>query len=353
MRFILRRPQVLGSGADEMRGIDIDRQALWAISAPEGPVVMVNLFRLKDKARFPEFLRAMQAASAQTIDAAGAEPVYAGAVKGEFIGGEDHWDRIALFRYPSIEALLAALDDDAAFERAQDIRREYLDDARFFLTTPLGVPIEPSANHAGTLAFDVAAREAQVIGERPRIAPLANDQVTVDGERPLLEIGKAVGRDTEQAEMPAAITTVMHHPAIFRHQVALSVELNASGTIPPRERELAVLCTAWLCRAPYAWGQHVENARQLAMTAEEIERVTLGSSADGWSEHETALLRAVEELLGDQSICDETWSVLARSWNDQQLIELPVLVGLYFTFAMQHNSIRVGLPQGNKGLRER
>lgn len=340
-----------------MRGIDIDREALRELSGPNGPVLMVNLFRLKNKAQFGEFLQAMQAASAQAIGAAGAEPVYAGAVGGEFIAGEDHWDRIALFRYPSLDSLLAALGDDVAFEKAQEIRREYLDDARFILTTPFGTPIEPSAIHRGTLGFDIAAREAQVIDKSPRITPVAVDRVIVDGQRPLLEIGEAVGRadegDLEEYSVPEAISTVMHHPSIFRHQMALSVELNARGTIPPRERELAVLRTVWLCRSPYAWGQHVENARRLAMTAEEIERVTRGSAAEGWCKHERAILRAVEELLGDQSIGNETWETLARNWNDQQLIELPVLVGLYFTFAMQHNSIRVGLPQGNKGLRER
>jgi alkylhydroperoxidase family enzyme len=205
------------------------------------------------------------------------------------------------------------------------------------------------------LVFDIAAHEAQVIGARPRIAPLDIEKVSIDGATPLRDIGKAVGRNAEpaQSHLPEAITTVMHHPSIFRHQMAPSVELAVGGTIPSRERELAVLRTTWLCRAPYAWGQHVENARHSAIKPEEVAHVTQGSSADGWSAHEAALLRAVEELLADQSICDQTWDTLAQTRNKQQLTELPVLVGLYFTFAMQHNSIRVGLPQGNKGLCER
>ena len=124
-----------------MRGIDIDREALEAFPAPDGPVVMVNLFRLKDRTQFGAFLDAMQRASAWQLDAAGAEPVYAGAIGGEFIAGEDRWDTVMLLRYPSFAALLAALADDEAFTKARDIRREYLDDARFVLTTPLGGPI--------------------------------------------------------------------------------------------------------------------------------------------------------------------------------------------------------------------
>ena len=60
-----------------------------------------------------------------------------------------------------------------------------------------------------------------------------------------------------------------------------------------RERELAVLRVAWLCRAPYEWGEHVELAKLCGVSAEEIERVTQGSSAAGWSDHECALLLAV------------------------------------------------------------
>jgi hypothetical protein len=135
--------------------------------------------------------------------------------------------------------------------------------------------------------------------------------------------------------------------------MALSVELRRRGTIPPRERELAVLRAAWLCRAPYACGQHVENVRHLGITTRTVERVTHGSSAIGWSEHEAAFLRAVEELLKDQPICEQTCDKSAQTWSDRHPIELPVPAGLDFTFAMQHDTLRVGLPLGNKGLRKR
>ena len=41
------------------------------------------------------------------------------------------------------------------------------------------------------------------------------------------------------------------------------------------------------------------------------------------------ILRAVEGLHQKSEISDDTWNVLARTWNKGQLVELPMLVGSY------------------------
>jgi hypothetical protein len=89
------------------------------------------------------------------------------------------------------------------------------------------------------------------------------------------------------------------------------------------------------------------------LTDEEIERCTRGSTAEGWSEHERAVLKAVEELHASHMISDETWAVLARSWEDKQLTEFPILVGAYTMTAMQQNSLRYRLADNNPGLAHR
>lgn len=226
----------------------------------------------------------------------------------------------------------------------------------------------------GEIDFDIAAREAQVIGKCPRIEPLAFEEISDEAKRMLKEVATSFGSeirdareastvDEEQrtlgktlpgsAHIPPTIATMMRHPRLYHGQTTLSIELLSGGTISPRERELVVLRVAWLCRAPYEWGEHVEIAKLCGLSRTDVERVTEGSSAAGWTNHESALLRAVEELLGDQSISDETWNVLAETWNEQQLIELPVLVGVYLTFAMQQNSLKVQLPAHSKGLLHR
>ena len=64
-------------------------------------------------------------------------------------------------------------------------------------------------------------------------------------------------------------------------------------------------------------------------------------------------MRAVEELLGDQSISNDTWNVLAGTWTERQLLEFLAVVGYYVSMAYSQNALRMRLMPGKKGLRER
>ena len=86
------------------------------------------------------------------------------------------------------------------------------------------------------------------------------------------------------------------------------------------------------------------------MTLEEIDRVQQGSSAPGWSEHEAAILRGVEELLSDFAVSDATWQILARTWDEAQMLEYPSMVGQYVVTAFIQNSVRSRLAPENPGL---
>ncbi len=52
-------------------------------------------------------------------------------------------------------------------------------------------------------------------------------------------------------------------------------------------------------------------------------------------------------------LSDETWAALAETWGEQQLMEFPVLVGVYAATAMQQNSLRVRTEGGKPGLTSR
>ena len=117
-----------------------------------------------------------------------------------------------------------------------------------------------------------------------------------------------------------------------------------------RDRELAILRIAWLSQAPFEWGSHVKIAKRNGITSEEIERAIEGSSAPGWNKQDRAIVRAVEELHFDSMITDDTWSDLQEFYNDKKLIELVILAGQYKTVAYYQNSLRLPLPEGNRGL---
>jgi alkylhydroperoxidase family enzyme len=196
---------------------------------------------------------------------------------------------------------------------------------------------------------DIDAREAEILGKPQRIAGLKPDEFDEDATALVVKIRQSTGAGT--SKIPDVFGLMLRHPGLFRCQLEMGIQM-FKGEISPRERELAILRVGWWCRAPFEWGEHVAIAKRYGITSEEVERIRNGSSAPGWSEHERAILRAVEELLSDQMICDATWETLARTWTERQLIEFPMLVGQYFATALQQNSLRVRLGAENKGLRQ-
>jgi len=194
----------------------------------------------------------------------------------------------------------------------------------------------------------IAAREAEINGKPQRVEPIRREELSGDAKGVVDRIRVSLGL-TPHAHVPEYCLTMVKHPEIFRCQMEMGTAI-FKGKLPPRERELAILRVAWLMRAPYEWGEHVDIGKRNGVTSEEIERVIQGSGAPGWSEDDATILRAVEELLSEQAISDNIWAKLAKRWNEQQLLEFPMMVGQYVATALVQNALRVRLEPDNPGL---
>ena len=212
--------------------------------------------------------------------------------------------------------------------------------------------VSTSHQHQGPGDFDIDARQAQVLGQPQRIAPLDPKEFDTEARALMVAVHESIGL-TDHSQVSEVFATMFKHPDLYRCQMIMGAQLLGNGALEARERELAILRVGWLCGAPYEWGQHVDIAKRYGVTDEEIERVTQGSSAPGWSEHNAAILRGVEELLGEHMISDETWNQLARTWTERQLIEFPALVGQYVAVAYSQNTLRIRLHPDNRGLKHR
>ncbi len=207
---------------------------------------------------------------------------------------------------------------------------------------------KPSEETSGYDAAAIAARDLEINGKPPRIAPLSEEELNGDALDLITRLRSSINASAV-TEIPEYFRIMVKHPAVFRCALEMGTVI-FKGQLPPRDRELAVLRIGWLSRAPYEWGEHVDIGKRYGVTAEEIERVIQGSSAPGWSEHDAAVLRAVEELLADHMICDATWATLAKTFSEPQLIEFVTMVGQYVTTGYVQNSLRMRLAKDNPGL---
>jgi uncharacterized protein (DUF1330 family) len=106
-------------------GLDITEEAIEKfLENDQGPVVLVNLVRLKEGGE--EAYRRYAEAVGPLLAKHGAELIYAGAAAGVLIG-EERWDLAAVTRYPS-RAALAALVRDPEFVDSAPLRHAALDD---------------------------------------------------------------------------------------------------------------------------------------------------------------------------------------------------------------------------------
>ena len=181
--------------------------------------------------------------------------------------------------------------------------------------------------------------------ESPRLTPLRPSEWSVAAGEALAPLLPPTGRPKGEGRPKGlnALGVLARYPELSRAYNTFSGQVMYGSTLSARHRELLVLRVAAVRDAEYQWRQHVASAGDNEVDADEVARVAVGPDAPGWSDVEQALLRAVDELLGDALIADETWWVLAGALEEQQLMDVVFTVGAYDVLAMALRSFGVPL----------
>ena len=172
----------------------------------------------------------------------------------------------------------------------------------------------------------------------PRIPPVSLADADPETHELLSRLSRLRGDD---AEVLNVFGTIANHPTLLRKWLVFATYALTKSTLDPRTRELVVLRVGWRCCAPYEWGQHVVVGRGVGLTDVDIERVTEGADAPGWSAAEAAALRATDELHDRSTISDATWAELRPHYSDEQILDFVFLVGNYHLVSMALNACAV------------
>ena len=166
----------------------------------------------------------------------------------------------------------------------------------------------------GSVELDVAAQHDESLGRVSRIVP------------------KDLGGDPDSPP-PQILGTVAKHPHLLEPMLKFSTAL-AGGVLSRRASEILALRAAWNCRSAFEWRHHTRYGLEAGLSQDEIDRLAGAPNDIGWKGEEAALIRAADELHGEQDISDQTWQVLAETWDEAQLIEIPFVVGQYTMLSM-------------------
>ena len=175
----------------------------------------------------------------------------------------------------------------------------------------------------------------------PRIEPIGMDEYLAQSggaDRSAVNIGRMWLRYPALKEVHRAMGPHLMGPA---------------ATVPVRERELGIIRMGVLRRSDYEFAQHrAFTLEDGVLTEAEIDRIVEGPDAAGWTEFESTLLRAVDQLHDDAFIDEPTWTALAAGFSVEQIMDFVVLIGRYWMIATMLNSFGVQLEEGKVGLPE-
>ncbi|MFD0686929.1 carboxymuconolactone decarboxylase family protein [Actinomadura fibrosa] len=142
-------------------------------------------------------------------------------------------------------------------------------------------------------------------------------------------------------------TTIGRHRELFQSWIGFGSMLLYKGTIPARDRELAILRTAHRRSCAYEWTHHRRIGLEAGLTEAEVAATRLGLDDHAWSEDDLAVLTAADELDELGTVTDGTWAALAGRFGENQLIELVILIGHYHMVAFALNALRVQVEDGH------
>ncbi len=179
--------------------------------------------------------------------------------------------------------------------------------------------------------------------DAPRIPPLAPEHRDARVAALLETL-----RPHPDGEEMNLFATLAHHPRLLRRWSQFGGVLLFGGTLPDRDREVLILRTAANCGADYEWGHHLVIGGAAGLTDQEMN--ALAQRGPELSGADMTLVRAADELHQDNVISDATWADLAERYSNDQLIEVPMIVGQYHLVAFTLRSLGVEREDGYEGL---
>jgi len=181
------------------------------------------------------------------------------------------------------------------------------------------------------------ARPRRIRVGLPRVPPVDADDLP-DDLRPQV----TGARESSGGEN--IFLTMAHSPDLLRRYLPFGGKLLLAGRLPPRQRELAILRSAWVAGCVYEWQHHVPLGLEAGVHAAEMERLRGGLVS--WEGRDALVLAATDQLTVEHTIRDATWQGLAETFDDAQMLELAMLVGHYAMLAGMLTTLGVALEPG-------
>ena len=133
-----------------------------------------------------------------------------------------------------------------------------------------------------------------------------------------------------------------HSPVALRRLYEL-LSCLWGGALSDRLREIAILSVVSASNAPYPLGWHLLDAKEAGLTPSEIQAVCSGDAAQVLPAGEAAVALFAGSLALHANVDTGTFQAVADHMDEQQIVELTMIVGVYRLVACFANGLAVDL----------
>ncbi len=184
----------------------------------------------------------------------------------------------------------------------------------------------------------------------PRMPPVTEEQISAEAQA-FLE--RWTGGIFQGADSNPVLLTFAHHPKLAEVFSPFNIHLLSTNTLPVKQRQIAIMRTAWICKATYMWSSHLNTSVRCGLEPDMFDPIKVGAEDPYFTDFERAILLATEELVNHHEISEDNWNLLMAEWNDQQMLDFMFTVGCYAMVAGVMRSTGVQRDETLRGLAAR
>ncbi|MEW9856315.1 carboxymuconolactone decarboxylase family protein [Novosphingobium sp. M1R2S20] len=130
-----------------------------------------------------------------------------------------------------------------------------------------------------------------------------------------------------------SILLLAHHPRLSEPWLQFNAKVARGFTLSAREREIAILRVAWRRGSEYEWVHHMLSGARAGLTVAHFAALQSEEASGDWSELETVLIRATDEICLSGGVAAGTLAALRQHLSTEQLFELLYATGCYIALA--------------------
>jgi len=161
------------------------------------------------------------------------------------------------------------------------------------------------------------------------------------------QVAKEVGVPSMMARL-SIFQLLLRQPKLAKGVNDLLMSLLAAEHLGHRQRELVIMRIGWKTGSVYEWAQHWEIARAFGVNEEDLLALRCEGPPVGFDERDAATIRAVDDVLEQGFLSQETWQACRLAFDNDELVllELVSSIAAWHMVSIVLKSLEVPLEPG-------